>query len=67
MSALASIEKIAENGYSLSVSLYVRAEQENTSTDIHAIRYRRKKLNDELGDINQRIDTLLDASLARAS
>lgn len=60
VSALAPIDKIAENGYSLSVSLYVRAEQENTSTDIHAIRYRRKKLHDELGDLNKQIDTLLD-------
>lgn len=65
VSARATIEEIIGNDCSLSVSLYVRAEQENTSTDIHAIRYRRKKLHDELCNVDQRIDALLDTVMAR--
>ena len=65
VSALASIESIIGNDCSLSVSLYVRAEQENTSTDIHAIRYRRKRLRDELSGVNARIDAMLDQLMAR--
>lgn len=64
LSALAAIDDIVEHGYSLSVSLYIRAEQENTSTDIHAIRSRRKKLHDELGGINQQIDDALDTVMS---
>ena len=67
VSALAAIEDIVGNGFSLSVSLYVRMEQENASTDIHAIRSRRKKLHDELGGINQKIDELLDTVITGAS
>ena len=65
VSALASIDAIFNNDCSLSVSLYVRAEQENTSTDIHAIRYRRKRLRDELASVNERIDAMLDKLMAR--
>lgn len=65
VSVLAGIEDIVDNDYSLSVSLYVRAEQESTSTDVHAIRSRRKKLRDELNGVNQRIDALLDDVMAR--
>lgn len=65
VSRLASIEEIVDNDYSLSVSLYVRAEQESTSTDVQAIRHRRTKLRDELNSVNQRIDALLDGVMTR--
>ncbi|MBZ2206208.1 HsdM family class I SAM-dependent methyltransferase [Massilia soli] len=65
VSAQASIEAIIGNDCSLSVSLYVRPEQEHASTDIHAIRYRRKRLRCELSSVNERIDAMLDALMAR--
>ena len=65
VSRLAGIEDIIDKDYSLSVSLYVRAEQESTATDLGAIRYRRKKLRDELSEVNQRIDALLDNVMAQ--
>lgn len=61
LSKVASWEDIVENAYSLSVSLYVRTEQENIDTDVSAIRGRREKLRAELDGVNKRIEGLLGA------
>lgn len=61
LSALASFEEIHANACSLSVSLYIRTEQESTSPDVRAIRGRREELRTELDSVNQRIDALVTA------
>jgi type I restriction enzyme M protein len=61
LSAVASFQEIAANAYSLSVSLYVRIEQESSSTDMRAIRSRREKLRNELGRVTHRIDAIVTA------
>lgn len=61
LSCVAGFDEIAANAFSLSVSLYVRTEQESTSTDVRAIRGRREKLRAELDSVNKRIDALVTA------
>lgn len=65
-SAIASFDSIIENGYSLSVSLYVRAEQDSNSTDVHGIPGRRARIRADLDVVNARIDALVAAINAGA-
>lgn len=58
---LASFEDIIENSYSLSVSLYVRTEQDSNSTDVHTIPGRRQKIRADLDAVNTRIAALVAA------